>query len=66
MCNALQMYYVTIKAETSAGSIAITSDGVMVVTPDSVINEITINDGQTCTLIGKNYYKRRTDMHFDR
>ncbi|KAK3103765.1 hypothetical protein FSP39_021725 [Pinctada imbricata] len=48
--SSFTMYYVTIKAMTSVGSVSVTSDGVMVVEEGYALQGITVYDGDNCTM----------------
>jgi hypothetical protein len=48
----LQTYYVTVAAVTLAGSVTVTSDGIMVVQEDALLPGIVINDGDHCDMTG--------------
>ncbi|KAK3101031.1 hypothetical protein FSP39_000383, partial [Pinctada imbricata] len=48
--SSFVMYYVTIKAVTSVGSVSVTSDGVMVVEEGYALQGITVYDGDNCTM----------------
>ncbi|KAJ8299760.1 hypothetical protein KUTeg_023820 [Tegillarca granosa] len=49
-----QNYYVTIMAQTSAGSVNVTSDGVTIVKANMPLERITIHDGQSCLMLDIN------------
>nr|XP_034332757.1 uncharacterized protein LOC105327902 isoform X2 [Crassostrea gigas] len=52
--SAFQTYYITITAESSAGAVNVTSDGVTVVEEDAFLDNITVYDGKPCVIAGVN------------
>lgn len=51
-CLFFKTYFVTITAESSAGSVNVTSDGVTVVQENAILNNVTVYDGEPCVEAG--------------
>ncbi|XP_052707847.1 uncharacterized protein LOC128183063 isoform X2 [Crassostrea angulata] len=59
---AFKTYYVTIIAESAAGSVNVTSDGVTVVQENAILNNVTVYDGEPCVEADMNI-SARFDHH---
>ncbi|CAH1258773.1 Hypp2075 [Branchiostoma lanceolatum] len=61
--ETFQNYYVTVVAGTESGNISVTSDGVLVLKDDDVINGTEVIDGLGCTMDTNRTFSHHADLN---
>ncbi|XP_078682372.1 uncharacterized protein LOC144916849 [Branchiostoma floridae x Branchiostoma belcheri] len=60
--DAFQTYYVTVVADSESGNISVTSDGVLVLRDDDVINGTEVLDGLGCSIETNNTFLHHANL----